>query len=121
MWRSYVPCSGSATRSTGLALLCTVLAQLFFTQQTELWSELVSWILLPVTIKIAKQLGMSSQLKWTHGDSTLQFKPSQSLWVLAISISISSFYKAENGFILLYVSVTYGERCYYKLIVDSPY
>jgi hypothetical protein len=121
MWGFYMSPSISTTLFTGLALLFTILSQLFFTQRSELLSELLSWLILPLVFNLTDQLEVSGQYKNAQVDNTPQSESSRSLWVLAFCLSFSSFYKAEYGLILLYVSLVLRDDVSHELMIASRY
>ena len=95
---------GSATRSASLALVFTIASQFCSTQQSELWSECVCWVVLPVAYMVHTRLSSASVSKRNRRPDTLQTTTSISLWVIPFSLGVTSFYKAEYGLIALYVS-----------------
>ena len=106
MCSSYVPPpSKSVFTSAGLALLFAILSQHYFTQQSELLSETLSWVLLPVIFNFIEHLGVAGQSKHTQADGAPQSESSRSLWILAFCLASSSFYRAEYGTVWLYVSI----------------
>lgn len=103
MCSSYVPPpSKSVFTSAGLALLFAILSQHYFTQQSELLSETLSWVLLPVIFNFIEHLGVAGQSKHTQADGAPQSESSRSLWILAFCLASSSFYRAEYGTVWLY-------------------
>jgi hypothetical protein len=79
------------------------------------------WVLLPVIFKVAERLETTNQVKQAHESIAVQSRLSRSIWVLAICLSVVSFYKAEHGLVLLYVSLTVGGQGPDTLTVDSQY
>lgn len=85
----------------GASALCSVLVQRSFTQQSELPSEIVCWMILPYLSKIAKSLG--SDITEHSYTSDNRSDPLKSTWIIAAGLTISSLYKAENGLVELSV------------------
>ncbi|KAI1085132.1 hypothetical protein F5B20DRAFT_521105 [Whalleya microplaca] len=88
------------TRSTGAALLCSILTQHLSSRQSELYSETLCWMVLPVALKIAKRPDVDKLSKGT-APSSLAAHPASasSLWVVALSIATFCIFKAENGMV----------------------
>lgn len=84
----------------GAALLCTVIAQWLYSQKNELYSEILCWMILPVLLRTRKRTG-GDTIPIPNGGKTPV--PSRSLWIIAIGIAATSFYKAESKKIILYV------------------
>ncbi|KAI0111236.1 hypothetical protein GGR51DRAFT_509421 [Nemania sp. FL0031] len=100
----------SQTWSAGAALVFGALAYHLSSRRLELASELLCWTLLPVVFRIAKQGrnvdGRTKVLPSAHGlvaESGADGSPSTvSLWLVAISITILSVFRAASGFIVLF-------------------
>ncbi|KAI1748959.1 hypothetical protein F4782DRAFT_550314 [Xylaria castorea] len=97
------------THSAFAALLFGALACHLSSRQSELTSELLSWVLLPVVFIIATRYRNAFQhvkpLPSVNGlpESSLNGKPSTlSLWLVAISIAICSVFRAEVGLVVLF-------------------
>ncbi|KAI0906990.1 hypothetical protein F4823DRAFT_626680 [Ustulina deusta] len=98
------------TWSAGTALVFGAIAYHSSSQQSELTSELLCWVLLPVVFEIAKRRRNVD----THVEALLQSvnslaessgsePPSSiSLWVVAISLAICSVFRAESGIMVLF-------------------
>ncbi|KMP07830.1 capsule protein [Coccidioides immitis RMSCC 2394] len=52
MWKSSFNEIDPATRSAGAALLCAITRQYLFSRQSELCSEILAWLILPIVFKI---------------------------------------------------------------------
>lgn len=85
------------------ALLCTVVAQHLYSQQAELYSEILSWILLPVLFRTIKRTNVDAIPISIPNAPITSPVPSRSLWIIAVGIAAASFYKAENKLITLFV------------------
>jgi hypothetical protein len=99
------PCihhSNSLIIQTSSALLCTILSQILVTQKSELWSELLSWILLPVLFKAKENLTFNNYTNQACS-GVAQATSARPPWAAVVSISVFSLYKAEIGLVNLYV------------------
>lgn len=81
-------------------MLCTVLTQHLSSRQSEVCSETLCWIMLPVLFTVARRWDIS-----TISTATLSSDPgshaasSTSLWIVAAGIATACCYKAEMGMI----------------------
>ncbi|KAI3327296.1 glycosyltransferase family 90 protein [Xylariaceae sp. AK1471] len=101
------------TWSTGAALACGALTHYLASRQTELASELLCWVLLPVVFSIAKQhldadkhakgLPLVNKLSQSRVNGTTS---TVSLWLVAISIATCSLFRAEIGVVVLFPALT---------------
>lgn len=100
-----------AAVSAGAALLCTTLRQHLSTRQSELYSELLCWITLPLLFKAVQQPKSRTHHKaaFPIHDSggqraSLFFSSYKTLWVVASGITVATVYKTEYPVIEFFVS-----------------
>ncbi|KAI0465685.1 hypothetical protein F4859DRAFT_500196 [Xylaria cf. heliscus] len=106
---SRMPAADSPTYSAWAALVFGALACYSSSRQSELTSELLCWILLPVVFHIAtrwrngaqhaKPLPSVNGLPEVRGDTK---PPALSLWLVSIGIAICSVFRAEVGVAVLF-------------------
>ncbi|KAJ3571633.1 hypothetical protein NPX13_g5313 [Xylaria arbuscula] len=97
------------TWSAGAALVFGAIVCYSATKQSELPSELLCWVLLPVVFAIAKRRreahgsveSLLPLVKSISQSSETQTPSSISLWMIAASIVICSVFRAERGIIIL--------------------
>lgn len=120
MWALNMGFNASVTTSVVLALGFTFLSDLLFSQQSELWSELGNWVLLPFLFRARNAEGL---FRWSYSDSSPQQRGcSKWLWVMAVGLGLSSCYEAEMGKVVLYVRYRQRLGLYRKrLTCISPY
>lgn len=95
MWKN-----DAVTRVAGAALLCSILTQWLSSRQSELCSETLAWILLPVVFGVAKQQPDIDQLPGTETRPASTY----SLWIVALSIVTLCVFQAESGLVVFFVS-----------------
>ncbi|KAH8734488.1 hypothetical protein BGZ61DRAFT_442622 [Ilyonectria robusta] len=86
------------TRSAGAAVACSVLTHCLSSRRSELGSEMIGWILLPVLCNIARQSNDNTipRAVAPSGYSPTQSTSTRSLWIAAISILAFCLCRAEN-------------------------
>lgn len=97
----------NATGSVGAAVLFTLMAQHLSTRQSELYSEICCWMLLPALISTTSKRvdqGAIREPNVTEGSWSVKSLGS-SLWAIAGCLIATSCYKAELGVIGLLVSI----------------
>ena len=92
---------GPATGAVFFGLWTQVLSS----QQSELLSEALSWLILPSLFVVARQ-GKEEKATPLLGSPRIHSEPPSwwSLWVIAICFSATSVFKAERGTIFAFVS-----------------
>lgn len=105
MWRPRVPFQvDSAVGSAGLALVCSTLAQYFFTWEAEIYSEILCWVTLPALFIFTEKWDKWTLSKWTIVYSDGKPASSWSLWVVAFFLALQSLGKSQYGILVLFVS-----------------
>ena len=101
MWKQRSP----GIEATIAAVLCTLLAQHLSSRRSELWSELVCWLILPALFKVTARGDPGREKPTLPGGLKAGTKPSRwSAWIFAASVVISTYSKAEGGVPKLCVS-----------------
>ena len=111
-----IPQLGGATTTAGAALLCTVLSQYLSARPSELYSELLCWLTLPLLFGFVQRLetrtrpktgALVSDFAVEHNFPSSHFysSPSNAAWIVATGITIATFYKTEQPVIELFVSL----------------
>ncbi|KAI1111598.1 hypothetical protein F5Y14DRAFT_304695 [Nemania sp. NC0429] len=112
------------TWSAGAALLFGALSYHLSSRSSELTSELLCWVLLPVVFRIARRhrnvdehaqaLPLVNELTVEPGTTATREPSSISLWIVAICIAACSVFRAERGLIILLPALvpllTMGQR-----------
>jgi hypothetical protein len=120
MWSPRLENVDIASALVGATVSCSLLAQRLFTRQSELSSEILSWTILPILLKINRWPNISAKRSFTYPDT--QPTSSKTLWMVAASLTIASVYKAENGIVELSVIATSGtKRVIRQLMLNSQY
>lgn len=102
----------------GATLLSLLFAQHLFTRQSELYSEILCWTLLPIFLKVNTSSDTDNKATSTYTD--VRRIPSIVLWLIAGSLTIVCVYKAENGIVELQVSITHLDSTrYFDFMADS--
>jgi hypothetical protein len=104
MWESNAKLSGSITGIVWGALLCTFFTEYTSSEESEIYSELLCWLILPVLFRAAQYTDIKSRMSRVHStkDDTQSRSPG-SLWIVALSVGISCAYKTENRVIEFFV------------------
>lgn len=100
MWRKHSPDIDSITGLAGAALLFSLLSQYLSTPESEVGSEIVCWIILPILFGISQNKVLSRDVRRLFHDSV---GSRTSLWVVAGGIAIACVYEAEIGRVGLFV------------------
>ena len=87
-------------RVTGAALICSLLTQWLSSRQSELCSELLAWILLPMVFRAIKRQPDVDRLLGTE----IKPAPASSLCIVTLSVAVFSVFQAENGLVVFFVS-----------------
>lgn len=107
MWKSPWKNIDPVTRSVAAALLCNLLTQHLSRRQSELCSETLSWILLPIIFEVVKLItndfGRTTSRSFPRSLETRRVS-STSLWTVALGIATACFFKSEKGMIPYFVS-----------------
>lgn len=90
MWNPRLDDIGPVTGSAAGAVLCAVLAQWLGSRQSELCSETLGWIFLPVLFKHARRHEVDSISR-----PAPKPQASRSLLIVAAGVAIFSFCRAE--------------------------
>ncbi|KAI0012689.1 hypothetical protein F4779DRAFT_614410 [Xylariaceae sp. FL0662B] len=103
MWKTPFNHIDLVTRSAGAALLCSVLTQRLSSAQSELFSEMLCWIVLPIVFRIARRPDADVD-KFSKaiapGRPMNQRASTASLWAVALSIATFCIFKAETGMVV---------------------
>jgi len=102
MWKSRLTYIARVTVSTFAAVLCTLSVQRLTYRQSELYSEILSWTLLPILFRVARP--QEKNLEYVLIIPEARPVNSRSLWIVATSLVISCWCQAEIGMISLLVS-----------------
>ncbi|KAI0129666.1 hypothetical protein BJ170DRAFT_700843 [Xylariales sp. AK1849] len=95
------------TRLAGAAVLCSIMTQCLSSRQSELCSEMLCWMTLPLLFRIARYPDFNATSKDTLSSiSRASPTTSNSLWIVAASIAVASLLKAENNIIGLFPALT---------------
>ncbi|CZR51796.1 related to capsule-associated protein [Phialocephala subalpina] len=104
MWQSRFKDVRSITGSASAAVLCTILTQHLSSRQSEVYSEMVCWVLLPFLFTTSKPSNVSTFTRETlHSNPRIHVAYSISLWIVAAGVATACCYKAEIGVIGLFV------------------
>lgn len=97
--------------SAAAALVFATIAYHLSSQQSELTSELLCWILLPIIFIISKRYrnadthtGALPAVNALAEPAVNGTHSSSSLWLVALCLALCSAFKAEKGIIILFVS-----------------
>lgn len=104
---------GSITGPVGTAAIYTVVTQYLSSNATELWSELLCWLLLPILFRSARQSSYSLGDNKASRDSLPSpilrgpgsgvAAGSLSLWAVAFAIAVVSVYRAEYKSVVVFL------------------
>lgn len=86
-------------------LFCELLVQRLLTRQTEIMSEALAWILLPLLVRAGRGRGQHEIAPPVAASTAITPGNNLGLVMFAAGIAISSFCKAENGTSRFYVSI----------------
>jgi len=90
---------------TAAAVLSTVVAQHLSSRQSEVSSEALCWILLPILFMVANQPKVLTVSREPLASKpTSRYASSRSLWIVAVCVVTACSFKAEIGMIVLLVS-----------------
>lgn len=88
-----------------LALLCAILTHHYSSSRSELYSETLCWMILPILFKVTSHADLNTLSK---ENLTVNYRrrttSSSTLWLLAGCITTACIYKTENNIIVLFVS-----------------
>ncbi|MBE3045457.1 hypothetical protein IMZ48_23500, partial [Candidatus Bathyarchaeota archaeon] len=117
MWKQRSPGIEAAIA----AVLCTLLTQHLSSRRSELWSELVCWLILPALFKVTARSDPGSEKQTLPGGPEAETKPARwSAWIFATSVVISIYFKAEGGILKLCVSTRDMEEMIPKANKPQP-
>lgn len=107
------------------AISCSLLSHHLASRETELHSEVLCWILLPLLSRLSQSAAGTGRLSKPvlDGRSHAASPSSGLLWVLAFCISVAAVFKSENGEIALQVSDTFlftGRLGIYQTLIIYP-
>lgn len=93
----------STTVFGGACLFFSFVVQRSFDQQSELYSEILCWTLLPLLLRVRERLFKTSRYQDLSGDSDLKptFLNNLWLWTIAASLAVSCLYRSELGIVEL--------------------
>jgi hypothetical protein len=115
MWQPQLDGGDPVALSAAAAVLFTLLSHYMFSRPSELLSELLCWLLLPILFRVSKRLGVTPSPAST-GSLVMNNRPrpasSISLWAFAACLGVVSFYKTEKITIEFFVSRALGIQIY---------
>ncbi|KAE8339936.1 hypothetical protein BDV24DRAFT_164822 [Aspergillus arachidicola] len=98
---------GMLTRSAGAALLCSLWTVRLSSKQSELYSEILAWMILPTMFKMTRQLQVNKILtRAPLSEPGFQLQSAVSLWISALGIATFCVYQAENGLVGVFPLLT---------------
>lgn len=104
MWEPHVKFRDPITGTVWAALICTFLTEYTSSTRSELFSELLCWIILPTLFRTVKYNDLKSEISGSYSEKNVtQYKSLGSLWIVALSIAFSCAYKTENRVIQFFV------------------
>ncbi|KAL5348061.1 hypothetical protein ACLOAV_006541 [Pseudogymnoascus australis] len=107
MWKSPLGYIDPITTSTAAALLCSVFTQRLASRQSELWSETLGWVLLPIVFRVIGRRKQDDSRTWGEaplGNPEPQPATAASLWLVALSIVTFCTFRAE-GFMIAFFPI----------------
>ncbi|KFY06531.1 hypothetical protein V492_07998 [Pseudogymnoascus sp. VKM F-4246] len=127
MWKSPLGHIDPITVTTAAALLCSIFTQRLASRQSELWSETLGWVLLPIVHRIVGRRRQQDDSK-TWGDAPLgnpepQPATAASLWLVALSIAMFCIFRAEGFMVAFFPILTpllLAAQRYLRSDVRSP-
>ncbi len=87
-------------------LFCELLTQRLLTRQTEIMSEALAWVLLPLLVRAGRRRDQAEIAAPVAASTATTPGSKVGLVLFAAGIAISSFCKAENGTSRFYVSMS---------------
>ncbi|KAF4978242.1 hypothetical protein FZEAL_5347 [Fusarium zealandicum] len=107
MQKSYLNAIDQVGGLAGAAVLCTTLSQHLASRRSELCSELVCWLVLPVLFRYSKRSKPATDPAVAPfsgaGAQTLSWR---SQWIVAAGIAVTCLYKAESRALGLFPTLT---------------
>ncbi|OBT55451.1 hypothetical protein VE04_04614 [Pseudogymnoascus sp. 24MN13] len=108
MWKSPFGNIDPITISAAAALLCSIFTQRLASRQSELWSETIGWLLLPLVYRVVGRRRQQDDSK-TWGEAPLGNPETQpataaSLWLVSLSIVTFCIFRAE-GFMIAFFPI----------------
>lgn len=107
MWKSPFGNIDPITISAATALLCSIFTQRLASRQSELWSETLGWILLPIVYRaVGPRRQQDDSKTWGEaplGNPEIQPATAASLWLVALSIVTFCIFRAEGFMIAFFV------------------
>ncbi|KAE8322888.1 hypothetical protein BDV39DRAFT_196350 [Aspergillus sergii] len=98
---------GMLTRSAGAALLCSFWTARLGSKQSELYSEILAWMILPTMFKTTRRLQVNKILtRAPLSEPGFQLQSAKSLWIFALGIATVCVYQAENGLVGVFPVLT---------------
>ncbi|KFX91401.1 hypothetical protein O988_07764 [Pseudogymnoascus sp. VKM F-3808] len=108
MWKSPVGNIDPITISAGAALICSIFTQRLASRQSELWSETLGWVLLPIVYRVVGQRRQQHDSKtWGEaplGNPVLEPATAASLWLVSLGIVTFCIFRAE-GFMIAFFPI----------------
>lgn len=112
MWEPHVRFRDAITGTVWAALLCTLFTEYTSSARSEIYSELLCWILLPTLFRTVKYSDLKSEISSSYSEkNAAQYKTPASLWIVALSIAFSCAYKTENRVIQFFVGYLHEMIC----------
>lgn len=108
MWQPQtLQATGASVTSVAVAAIAATLARTYTSPAAEVYSELISWVLLPIAFKIYGSNQRATRTK--AGDVPFQHgaeSTTRGCWTVAGAAAIAAFLMAENRTIGLIVRLT---------------
>jgi hypothetical protein len=104
MWEPHVKYRDPITGTVWAALLCTLFTEYTSSTRSEIYSELLCWIILPTLVRSVKYSDSKSEIGSSYSEkNSAHYKTTGSLWTVALCIAFTCAYKAENRVIQFFV------------------
>ncbi|QVM08440.1 F-actin-capping protein subunit beta [Coccidioides posadasii str. Silveira] len=97
MWKSSFNEIDPATRSAGAALLCAITRQYLFSRQSELCSEILAWLILPIVFKITSSPRINKFFAAAPCNFEAQPTSAASLSIVTVGLVAFCLSTAGNG------------------------
>ncbi|KAL6874790.1 glycosyltransferase family 90 protein [Trichoderma novae-zelandiae] len=108
MWLPRADEAGSVAGSAGAALLFATLAQWLSSPESEMYSEMVCWAVLPVLVRSLNQPQPSKSLlrPVVAGKARTTTSTAATVWGYAANVAVYTFFRTETGLIQILPALT---------------
>ncbi|KAL7920147.1 glycosyltransferase family 90 protein [Trichoderma austrokoningii] len=107
MWEPHVKLRDALTGTVWAALLCTLFTEYTSSTRSEIYVELLCWIILPTFFRTMKYNDLKSGINSSYSEkNATQYRAPGSWWIVALSIAFSCAYKTENRVIQVFPILT---------------